>query len=150
MLKTTSLLVLASLASFLVAGCSSSSSSSGSTTGGTTTAVNTCTEAAATDMTSMKAVTIDFGGTADTYRPNCVEVATGTAVTWSGDFSVHPLMGGTVSGSAAPTVDATSPITEAKASGMSATVTFTTAGTFPYYCAVHYGIGMVGAIFVTD
>jgi plastocyanin len=149
MLKTTSLLVLASLASFLVTGCSSSSSSSGSTTGGGTAEVNSCTQAAATDMTSMTKVTIDFGGTADTYRPNCVEVATGTAVTWSGDFSVHPLMGGTVSGSA-PTVDATSPITEAKASGMSATVTFNTAGTFPYYCAVHFGIGMEGAIFVTE
>jgi plastocyanin len=158
MFKTTALLlVAASLASLPLAACSSSSSTTGSTSGGGAAPsgeVNGCTEATATDMTADKTVTINFGGAIGLkYSPACVKVAKGTVVTWDGDFSVHPLVGGTVTGSGASAVassDAASPITEAKASGMSASVTFADDGPFPFYCAVHFSDGMEGAIFVAD
>jgi plastocyanin len=58
-------------------------------------------------------------------------------VTWSGDFTVHPL--GPFGG------DTPNPITSAGATG-SVTIAFPTAGTFGYHCQVHAQLN--GAILV--
>ncbi len=121
-------------------------------TGGSTgTSVNNCTAAAATDMTGMAAVTINFGGTTIglKYAPPCIKVTAGTMVTFAGDFTVHPLQAGTISGGVAPPPAAgSSPLpTTAMATGTTATFTVQPAGTYGYYCTVH-GVadGMEGAI----
>jgi plastocyanin len=76
------------------------------------------------------------------YAPKCLKVTAGTTVTFSGDFSSHPLMPSTRGGSSA------NPITS-KSSGSSATFTFSTRGFYPYYCAYHgsdSGVAMSGVV----
>lgn len=114
------------------------SGTGGSGTGGDA-GVNGCTAA---DFVA--ATTIAFPGVA--YDPPCVKVSAGDTVTWNGDFSFHPLRGGeVVDGTATP--DTGSPIV-AVDTGMTADVTFPTAGTFPFYCNVHFSVGMMGAVLV--
>jgi plastocyanin len=116
----------------------------GGSTGTGTNIVDTCNEATAMDATSMNAVTINFGGSAGlAYSPKCVKVKAGTMVTFSGSFTTHPLAGG----NSPPTVDATSPIHETK-TGMSAAFTMSSPGAYGFFCEVHFGSGMQGAIFV--
>jgi plastocyanin len=93
-----------------------------------------------TDMTASTAVTIGFGGTgssgAFTYSPNCIKIHSGTTVTFSGDFSSHPLATETCS----PTAF-TPP-----GSGIT-TKTFTpSVGVYNYFCQIHTSIGMKGVI----
>jgi plastocyanin len=109
--------------------------------------VNGCTSATAIDKTAATTVTINFGADGGiSYEPACVRIKTGTSVTFSGDFMVHPLQGGTATGSRL-TPDPASPI-PATSTGMTATAMFPNAGTFPYYCTMHGSFGMAGAIFV--
>jgi plastocyanin len=67
-------------------------------------------------------------------------------VTFRGDFSVHPISPGT-SPSATTAGTPNNPIV-ATASGMSLAVSFPTAGTYPYFCEMHYAAGMAGVILV--
>lgn len=94
--------------------------------------------------------TISFSGTAAAYTPNCVKVSAGTSVTFTGDFSTHPLepsaLRGTLTGN---------PITTTGGlpdGGTSKSFTFPTPGFFAYYCDVHgpsdSGAGMVGVVWV--
>jgi plastocyanin len=89
--------------------------------------------------------TITFGGAAGlAYSPQCLSVARGTTVTFSGSFSSHPLSASTRGTSGNP-IPKTS-------TGTSATVTFNAAGFFPYFCTVHgsdSGAGMAGVVQVT-
>jgi plastocyanin len=122
---------------------SSSSSSSSSASSGGGASVHDCDQAMSEDQTGKEAVTISF--TAFDYTPKCVRVSAGTAVTFMGDLASHPLVGGEYeNGIKSP--DAASPI-KADA-GMSATFTLGDPGAYPYYCDIHYSIGMKGAIFV--
>ena len=132
------------------ASTSSSSASSTSSTTATTSSgsggasVNGCMPSAATDLTGMAAVTITFGDAlGEHYDHPCIKVTAGTMVTFSGSFGTHPLGGGDMP----PTQDALSPIA-ATTTGTSATFTLPTAGTYGYFCAVHYSSGMEGAIVV--
>lgn len=92
--------------------------------------------------------TVSFGGQDGSplfgYSPPCLHVAPGATVTFSGDFSVHPLASGT-----SPTDRAAgspnNPIPET-VSGSSLTVTFPAAGTYPYFCEMHYAAGMAGVV----
>jgi plastocyanin len=94
---------------------------------------------------SSGATTITFGPTA-AYSPKCLKVAPGTAVTFSGDFTVHPLepsaLRGTVTGN---------PIT-ATTTGASKAFTFSSQGFWAYFCSIHgasdSGAGMVGVVWV--
>ena len=108
------------------------------------TTINGCTLATATDRTGMGATTVTF--TSFSYMPPCIKVSVDTAVTFSGTFIAHPLAAGTIGGGS-PTPDPTSPI-QGTNTGTSATFSFPTAGTYPYYCTSHFGGGMYGAIFV--
>lgn len=96
------------------------------------------------DLTAATATrTVTF--TYPSYTPKCAKIKAGQSVTFSGDFSAHPLTAGTVSSGTA-TPQSGSPITNG--TGTSATFAFPTAGTFPYYCGVHFSAGMTGAIYV--
>jgi plastocyanin len=98
-----------------------------------------CTEAAAEDHTAETSVTVAFGGTHGlAYSPKCILVAPGTAVSFEGEFSTHPL---------SATEGTGNPITHTT-SGTTASFTFTAAGAFGYQCDVHFASGMCGAIFV--
>lgn len=112
------------------------------------TTVNGCTQESATDLTANGADrTIAFAGI--TYTPKCAKIKVGQSVTFSGTegFGLHPLRAGTVVGSTR-TPQPGSPI-ESRDSGTEATFAFPTAGTFPYYCNVHFQFGdMFGAIYV--
>lgn len=65
------------------------------------------------------------------YNPKCLKVTAGATMTFSGDFSSHPLtpsaMRGTLTGN---------PIASTSA-GTSKDFTFPTAGFYAYYCAFH-------------
>ena len=123
--------------------CSSSSSSSndagnggsGGASGGAFTAIAPCTDMT-TYVTGMTAVmTTD----AFKYSPACLKVTAGTMVTIEGS-TTHPLSG-LANGSAnnpIPTGGKTAP----------QTVTFATAGFYPYQCDIHASIGMKGVVWV--
>lgn len=103
-----------------------------------------CRFASAEDHTGQTAVTVSFGGSlGDAYWPNCIKVDAGTAVTFSGGFSDHPF-------GVASTTDPGNPAMDTF-TGTSATFTYSTAGTFGYYCYYHgtpTGQGMCGAVYV--
>jgi len=107
--------------------------------------VSFCGTKAVVDESSQSAVTIDFGGSAGVaYDPACIRVKPGTAVTFSGNFAIHPLAGG----DSPPTVDTSSPIKETKG-GSSATFTLKKAGTYNYFCEAHHATNhMEGTIVV--
>lgn len=112
--------------------------------GGSGMMIHGCTEATATDMTGMAAVTItDTSGWAVPHSA-CIVVSAGTVVTWEGNFTAHPLVGGET-----PTTDDSSIVTiNGSADGMvPVDITFDTAGTFPYFCGIHVAT-MTGVIYV--
>jgi len=106
--------------------------------------VNGCDPATAVDKRGELNVPITFPGLA--YDPPCLRVMEGTNVTFSGDFAMHPLVGGKVAGTT-PTPDPMSPI-PMTSSGMSVTVTFVKAGDYGYYCSKHFASNMTGAVYV--
>jgi plastocyanin len=86
---------------------------------------------------------IQFGGALGTnYSPKCLTVPVGSTVTFSGDFTSHPLRPST-RGSTGNPIPSTS-------LGMTVTTpAFTAAGFYPYFCSVHgdnTGLGMSGVI----
>jgi plastocyanin len=114
----------------------------------TFTAENGCDPATATDMTGQANVTINFGGTLGlVFVPACLKVTAGTMVTFEGDFTMHVLTGGVVANGVA-TPDPNSPIKQPATSAGSAEFTLSTPGSYPFYCAVHYSLGMYGAVYV--
>ena len=128
------------LASTLTLGCSDSSNNSTPGTGGSGgggtgggipfMAVAPC--SAATDYTTTgTTITFPAGATDFNYSPKCLKVASGASVTFSGEFSSHPLdpsdLRGTLTGN---------PIMLTN-TGTSASFTFTTPGFYAYYCQFH-------------
>ncbi len=100
------------------------------------------------ESTYATGTTIAFpAGAADfSYSPKCLKVSAGTTVTFSGDFTVHPLEPSTHRGALTG-----SPITST-GSGTSKSFDFLTPGFYAYYCSVHGpsdgAAGMVGVIWV--
>jgi plastocyanin len=95
--------------------------------------------------------TVSFtGATTAAYTPNCLKVSAGASVTFTGDFSTHPLepsaRRGTLAGNPIMTTGALPD------GGTSRSFTFLSPGFFAYYCDVHgpsdSGAGMVGVIWV--
>lgn len=109
------------------------------------TPIHGCTSDAAVDMTGQAAVSVSDIQAWSFGHDVCVKVSVGTVVSWSGNFTQHPLTGGET-----PTPDAGSPITVA-AAGVTGNdtvdVTFDTAGAYPYYCVIHTG-SMTGVVYV--
>jgi plastocyanin len=75
-----------------------------------------------------------------------VLIKAGSSVTFTSDFAIHPLVGGTFEGGMKKP-DAASPITP-QTMGMTATFKFPNAGAYGFYCNVHASVGMIGAVFV--
>ena len=106
---------------------------------------NNCTLATAVDRTAANANrTIAFANFA--YNPPCMKIAAGQTVTWSGDFSFHPLRAGLIV-DGMPTGQAGNPIPPTS-NGVSVSATFPAAGTFGFYCNFHWPNGMKGAVYV--
>jgi plastocyanin len=128
------------------AGGSTTSTPGGSTTSTTLGSVHGCSLANAVDRSGLQDVrTVTF--TFYEYNPKCLRIAPGQTVTFSGDFTFHPIRGGQIAGnSEAP--DNTSPITPTSGGNMK-DVTFPNDGVFPYYCDSHgVDFDMFGAVFV--
>ena len=81
--------------------------------------------------------TVDFGLINGGLQlpPKCLKVAAGTTVTFSGDFSSHPLepsaQRGTLTGNP---ITSTSAVTDG---GTTKTFAFPTPGFYAYFCQVH-------------
>lgn len=106
------------------------------------TGLNNCTAQMAVDRTEPIAPrNVMFNG--GTYTPACLKIKVGQTVTWSGDFTLHPLVPGQFGGGNQPG----NPIM-ATSTGNTMMATFGAAGDFGYYCANHAPGGMMGAIYV--
>jgi plastocyanin len=105
---------------------------------------NGCTDDRFVDRTAANASReVTFGATL-AYSPPCLLVAAGQTVTFTGAFAAHPLRAG-----ASPTSSLSDPPGNPIANtstGMTLTVTFPTAGTWPYHCATHFASGMAGVV----
>ncbi len=109
--------------------------------------LNGCPDTAFVDRSAAGAdrtVSFGTGAAAFAYAPRCITVAAGQAVTFRGDFAVHPLSPGT-SPSARDAGVGANPITR-RDTGNEAQVTFASAGTYPYFCEYHYAGGMAGVV----
>ena len=136
-----------------IAGGSTTTGPAGSTTtnpGGTTTTTlddtpHNCSRASATDLKSNGAPTVVFDPFQ--YTPRCILISAGQTITFTGDFSSHPLVGGIAEG-AFKTPDPQSPIGTTN-NGSSKPVQFLSMGTYPFYCDMHVlQYAMAGAVFV--
>lgn len=107
--------------------------------------VHGCTYATATDMKGNAEVSAADGGEWVIGYNACIIVDTGTKVTWTGNFTLHPLDGGV-----SPDADAGSPISaagEGLSGDATAEATLADAGEYPFFCGVHVGT-MQGVIYV--
>ena len=102
---------------------------------------------AAAGAVASDAVTVAFGGgVGERYRPRCVALEVGGAVRFMGDFGLHPLSGGAVL-DGAPVRDPLSPLPFTNA-GTEAVFRADRPGVYPFYCEVHWVLGMAGVIYV--
>jgi plastocyanin len=98
------------------------------------------------DYATGTTIAFPAGATDFSYSPKCMKVPAGTTVTFSGDFTVHPLEASTHRGALTG-----NPISST-GSGTSKSFDFPTPGFYAYYCGVHGpsdgAAGMVGVIWV--
>ncbi|MFN0061850.1 MAG: plastocyanin/azurin family copper-binding protein [Myxococcaceae bacterium] len=104
--------------------------------------LNGCTTATLTDRTAGGASRV-IALSSSAFSPPCMRVAVGQTVTFQGDFNSHPMRPGVNPGGLE--AEGVNPIPIVN-SGTSVDVTFSGAGTFPFYCAVHHSFGMRGVI----
>ena len=97
-----------------------------------------CTLETATDRTADSIVNLAWSNPHD----ECLAISTGTTVVWTGNFTMHPLLGGI-----SPVADGSSVISTSNQSGASASVTFDDAGDYPYFCETHIA-SMTGVLYV--
>ena len=92
--------------------------------------------------------TINFGGNlGNVYDQPCIAISANQQVTFSGSFSAHPLRPGLApSQSGGPDAGSPNNPIQGISSGTSAQFTFVATGTYPFYCSLHEGTGMFGAI----
>jgi plastocyanin len=94
------------------------------------------------------------GGTEFCFSPESVTVAVGSAVTWTNETGVqHTTSSCTASacpGAPANTGSQTFSNPMGAANGSTESVTFTSAGTYTYYCMIHGYVAMHGTIIVTS
>lgn len=82
------------------------------------------------------------------YRPRCTLISEGTVVRFLAvpGFGTHPLFAGTIE-NGMPVLDPSSPIGSITL-GDSADRLLAATGEFPFFCDVHYQMGMQGSILV--
>ncbi len=95
---------------------------------------------------------VSFGGAmgsgSTAYDPPCLTVAAGQTVTFAGNFTFHPLTPGESRGLMLGSPN--NPIPTVNSGETPREVTFTAAGTYPYYCLVHATLGMRGVVRVVS
>jgi plastocyanin len=115
---------------------------------------NACATAQFVDRTAAGASrTIGYGGAAGStlfgYSPQCITIAAGQTVTFTGgassSFGLHPLSPGVLDSPRAGSANNPIPRTT-DGNTRDLTVTFPTAGTFPYICEAHAAGGMTGVV----
>jgi plastocyanin len=115
---------------------------------------NDCPASAFVDRSAAGAArTIGYGGAAGsalfTYAPRCITIAAGQTVTFTGgttsSFGVHPLAPGVLDSPRAGSANNPIPRTT-DGNTRDLTVTFPTAGTYPYICEAHAAGGMTGVV----
>lgn len=117
---------------------------------------NNCSAAMFVDRSAAGASrTVGYGGALGSglfaYSPSCITIAAGQTVTFSGgtttNFGVHPLAPGVLNALTAGSPN--NPIPRlSDGSRAETTVTFPTAGTYPFVCEAHASAGMVGVVHV--
>ncbi|MGB0133425.1 hypothetical protein [Dokdonella sp.] len=111
-------------------------------------ALNSCQDGDFADMRGEAVVRIanDDPTNPFRYRPRCVIVSEATRVEFRAlpNFGMHPLYGGTVTGSMA-TFDPASPIGPFT-SGTQGDSMLMSSGEFPFFCDFHFTSGMMGSI----
>lgn len=106
--------------------------------------LNDCAEAEYVDLTAPMAArtVVPMGSTG--YTPRCLTIAAGQSVTFSMDFTVHPLAAGIAHGSS---VGASSPNPiAAQTTGSMYSAQFATPGFYPFKCSTHQHVGMAGVV----
>lgn len=89
-------------------------------------------------------IAVAGGQVGDRFQPRCVIVTAGTRVVFQGDLAVHPLTGGAVvAGEAYRDPSSTVPYASA---GTEATFVPLEPGVYPFFCQVHWVLGMSGAV----
>ena len=116
-------------------------------TGACEASINGCDIATATDLTGLASTDVTFPNGNFTFSPKCIKVSVGTDVVFNGDFSGHPHQGGEVVGGV-EIATSSGPFAGTTSTGLTATFSMTTTGTFPYYCIPHGSGGMNGVVFV--
>ncbi len=116
--------------------------------------LNGCTAALFVDRSAASASrVVGYGGAGGStlfgYSPRCITVAAGQTVTFTGgtttSFGVHPLGPG-INGDATAGTSGNPIPRLADGTVRDVTVTFPSAGTFPYVCETHAAGGMVGVV----
>ncbi len=169
--------LLALAATHALAGCSSSSSpvyppadtgddTSATDTGATDTAVaDSADSTATTDSGAADAAdavdtkdaagtvhTVQVGQSGFTFTPSTLTIAAGDTVTWVFDSLGHTVTsgtGGVADGKFCSPSDTNCAGGVTSASGTTYSHVFGVAGSYPYFCAVHFASGMTGTITVT-
>ena len=141
---TRSLLPLSIIAMFAAIGCGSSSPG----TIGLQPGINGCTNFP--DMSGPGEMrNINFGGNlGNIYAPPCMGIGIGQSVRFIGSFDAHPLRPG-LAPSQQGGPDAGSPNNPIQATSSGTSVVpfmFPSAGVYPFYCSLHQGQGMFGAV----
>jgi len=104
-------------------------------------AVNNCNSKDFTDLTAESSVDLTFTQLA--YSTRCSRVNPGTMISFSGDFSSHPLRGGQIiDGTEVP--DFGSPIPSVSVGTTTASFLIAPAGVYGFYCAYHGLFGESG------
>ena len=139
----------AALAIALAAGCSSVTPVQTPPADGGPPPLNNCGASDFVDRSAMSADrSVNFGGQNGSpsfrYAPQCITIAAGQSVTFNGSFAAHPLSPGT--NPAALTAGSPGNPIQRTGGGTQAMFTFPTAGTYPYFCEMHYAAGMVGVV----
>ncbi len=102
---------------------------------------------------TIKDGTCSGGGTEFCFSPESVTIAVGTAVVWTNETGINHTTSSCTSsacpGASANTGSQTFSNPVGAANGSTESVTFTSAGTYTYYCMIHGYVAMHGTITVT-
>lgn len=101
--------------------------------------------------TAPKTVDVSVGGASFAFTPSTVNVHVGDTVKWTWASSGHNVVSGTsgvADGKFCSPTDTNCATAPTSASGTVYTHTFTTAGTYDYFCKPHATFGMTGKVVV--
>jgi plastocyanin len=107
-------------------------------------------DAPGADAGGVKIVNVGAGG--NSFSPSTLTIKVGEKVRWVFASAGHNVVSGTActaDNKFCNPADASCATAPLAANGTTYEHTFTTAGSFPYFCKPHCGIGMIGTVVVT-